>query len=245
MKKIYIGFLFICLCIPVSCQTELSNKQNSEYTIASEGPDISIPIDFNSDKWQALEYSSLPPHKIQFLSNKMFITVFGSASPLIYPMANDPQAITKISIKGHVDQLVQIAKPDQQGKKGFDDFNLRVGLVLLGSTKLSWLKRTVAPKWVRKMFDLAPKNQGIDHIYFLNAVLSPLLLNQKRTHPLSEYIKEEYVWLMDKTGAFSYSKEFQKPQWTGALWVSVDGDDTKSNFQIEIQEIILTAKKKK
>ena len=89
------------------------------------------------------------------------------------------------------------------------------------------------------MYDLAPKNQGIDHIYFLSAVLSPTLLNVQRTHPLSQYIKEHYVWLMNKPGDFSYSYHFQNPKQTVALWISSDGDDTQSEFNLAIKKISL------
>ena len=152
-------------------------------------------------------------------------------------MTENPVFIKEISIQGEVSQLASIKPPEKQGEKNLDDFNLRLGLVLLGDKKPSWLEELLAPKWVKTMFNLAPKDQGIDHIYFLNAVLSPTLLNKTRTHPLSKYIKEHYVWLMNKIGVFSYSHTFQQPKHTGALWIAVDGDDSQSEFILKIQEI--------
>lgn len=247
MKK---QVLILFFCIPLfftACASENSTDAKSpNYTDSSEtqntspAQSISVPISFDSNRWHALSYSSLPSHKISFSPNALLIDVKSSASPLIYPMTNDPKAVTGISIKGHVDRLVNIPDAKKQGEEGWDDFNLRVGLVLLGSNRLNWVQKGFAPDWVKKMFNLAPKEQGIKHIYFLNAVLSPALLNKQRSHPLEkDYLKEHYAWLMDKPGAFSYSQTFNQALLTGALWISVDGDDTKSSFKIKIQEIIL------
>ena len=197
-------------------------------------------MSFDSSKWQSLEFSSIPANVVDFSPQRISIQVNQSASPLIYPMMSEFPSIKKISIKGKVNQLVNVQPVEKQGKPGFDDFNLRLGLVLLGSKRLKWHERLLAAEWVKTLFDLAPENQGVDHIYFLNAVLSKSQQGKKRTHPLSEYIQENNVWLMNKVGDFSYSHTFPSPQKTGALWVSVDGDDTKSKFHLEIKEISFT-----
>ena len=212
---------------------KISNSQNIEKQ---------IPLR-SKEKWYILKYDFLPANHVTFSDNGLSIKVDKSASPLIYPLTKDPILVEKVSIAGHVDKLVSIKNPDQQGQKGFDDFNLRFGLVLLGSKRLSWLKRQLASKWIVEMHNLAPKNQGINHIDFLNAVLSPNRLNSVRTHPLSEHLKERNVWLMDKPGAFSYSHTFSNPQHTIALWISVDGDDTKSSFTLNIKQIKLEKSK--
>lgn len=199
---------------------------------------LNIPL-HKKGKWQILTYSSLPANKIDFSNQGLSIQVDGSASPLIYPLTSNPLKINKISVEGSIDKLLNIKSGGVQGEKGFDDFNLRFGLVLLGPNRLNWLQKKLAPSWVLKMFNLAPKNQGIDHIHFLNAVQSSSLLNHFRTHDLSDYIKERYAWLMNKPGSFSYTYKFDKPQFTGALWISVDGDDTKSSFNLKIQKITL------
>ena len=202
--------------------------------------DVTQSIPFDSDKWHSLTYSSIAANTVTFSSDNISIKVNHSASPLIYPMTEKPLFIKEISIKGEVSQLVNIDPPEKQGEKNLDDFNLRLGLVLLGDKKPSLLEELFAPDWVKKMFELAPKDQGIEHIYFLNAVLSPSLVNKTRSHPLSEYIKEHYAWLMNKIGPFSYSHTFSKPKYTGALWIAVDGDDSQSNFILKIQEITIT-----
>ena len=236
IKLISNKYLFYILLISsLSCANKTTVDIPESPTAQKKG--IVQSISFDSDKWHSLKYSSIPANTVTFSSDNISIIVNRSASPLIYPMTENPIFITEISIKGEVNQLVDIKPPEQQGEKNLDDFNLRLGLVLLGDERLNRFQKLFAPEWVKKMFELAPKDQGIDHIHFLNAVLSPALLNKNRTHPLSEYIKEHYVWLMNTTGTFSYSHTFQKPKHIGALWIAVDGDDSQSEFILKIQEI--------
>ena len=197
-----------------------------------------IPLS-SKGNWYVLKYGSLAENRVVFSNNGLYVRVNKSASPLIYPLTKEPLLVKRISITGHVDKLVSIKNSNKQGQKGFDDFNLRFGLVLLGPNRLNWLAKKAAKKWIIEMYNLAPKNQGIDHIEFLNAVLSPAMLNTARVHPLSKYIKERNVWLMDKPGAFSYSHTFAKPRRVAALWISVDGDDTQSSFTLNAKQIKL------
>ena len=95
-------------------------------------------------------------------------------------MTDSPPSIQTLSIKGTVDQLVNIPSPEKQGEKNWDDFNLRLGLVLLGSHTLKWYQEVLAADWVKEMFKLAPEGQGIDRIYFLNAIIFPISKKQNK-----------------------------------------------------------------
>ena len=252
-SNILILFLTIFSSVLSSCSSKQVEKKTITETTKQtqpspvspgkkmkKGKEFDFVIPFQSSKWHSLKYSSIPANLTHFSSEHISIRVHHSASPLIYAMTDNPLIITGISVQGHVDRLVNIQHSEKQGKDGWDDFNLRLGLVVLGQKRPNWFQRAFAPEWVKVMFNLAPKDQGIDQIYFLNAVLSPRLLQKKRIHPLSQYITEHYVWLMDKSGSFSYSYEFPDPKHTGALWISVDGDDTQSEFHLKIQKIFLT-----
>jgi len=230
-------YIYILLIVHLSCANRTTADAPGPPPATQKEESSTYPIFFDSNKWYSLEYRSIPANTVTFLPDHISIKVSNSASPLIYPMTENPASIKEISIKGEVSQLVNINPPEQQGDKKLDDFNLRLGLVLLGNKKPGWFEKLLAPEWVKKMFELAPKEQGIDYIHFLNAVLSPSLLNTTRTHPLSEYIKEHYVWLMNEIGLFSYSHAFLKPQHTGALWIAADGDNSQSEFILKIQQI--------
>ena len=228
---------------PASQQPEaLASDTSASASTSTTSAGLAPPpekIPFDSDQWHSLSYSSLPANRVDFSSSKILIHVQNSASPLIYPMTQNSKKIKKISIKGHINSLIEFSESETQGQEGFDDFALRLGLVLLGDKRLNYFESLLAPDWVEQMFALAPEDQGIDRILFLTAVSDSQLLNQKRVHPLSEYLYEHYVWLMDQPGDFSYSYTFTTPQNTGALWISADGDDTQSSFQLSITEISL------
>ena len=257
MKYILIPILFL------SCASQKSKPTHSDASISNESvtpsnqqsgtanSDASISskpftssknfvVPLSSEKWYSLEYSSIPENKVTFNSNGIHIQVRSSASPLIYSMSDHPLKIQKISIKGTLSSLLNISSPEKQGEKGLDDFNLRLGLVLLGKLRLSGYQRLFAAAWVKKLFTLAPKDQGIEHIYFLNGVLHPNLVNQTRAHPLSGYIHEHYAWLMDETGSFNYTHTLSHPKDVVALWISSDGDDTASDFDLQIENITLS-----
>ena len=244
MKSLFLAVMFVFTgCFSQNAPKKALTQEQGEIkcgsasSAKSESPLKSETIPLTKNQWHSLSYSSLPANQVKFVSEKILIDVQNSASPLIYPMTQNPKGIKKISIQGHATPLIQVDPAEKQGQEGFDDFALRLGLVLLGDKRLSTLESILAPDWVEKMFTLAPPNQGIDHILFLTAVSSPKVLNQKRIHPLSEYLHECYVWLMNQPGNFSYSYTFKVPQQTGALWISADGDDTQSNFKISINKI--------
>ena len=233
IKCITLGILFLTI---ISCSETPSTKTPAVKTISSQNIEKHIPLNSKGD-WYILKYDSLPANQVNFSDKGLSIKVDKSASPLIYPLTDNPFLIKKVSISGYIDKLVSIKDPDQQGDKGFDDFNLRFGLVLMGSNRLNWFKRKLAPKWVIELYNLAPKNQGIAHVEFLNAILSPHRLNTVRNQ--FKYLHERNLWLMDKPGDFSYSHTFSKPRHTVALWIAVDGDDTKSSFTLNIKQIQL------
>lgn len=250
LHRITILFFFLGLSLSlllVSCgSSSKSKKPEIKTTSPSSAPSDSTPSDSilsvplqSKGQWQVLEYGKIPSNKVSFSSKGLTLNVDNSASPLVYPFAEEPVHVKEVQVEGTLDRLVSINPANKQGQKGFDDFNLRVGLVILGSKTISWAKKAFSPKWVRTLFNLAPKGQGIDHIYFINAVLAPELIGQSRDHPSTEYIKEENAWLMDKTGSFSYSYKLSKSLDVGALWISIDGDDTNSKFNITINKLNL------
>lgn len=192
-----------------------------------------------SANWQNLKFSKIPENKVEFVESAIRVHVNKSASPLIYPMS-EVKKVTGMKIKGKVSQMVPFTKPSLQGEKKLDDAVLRFGMVIPGERKLNWATRLVAADWVKRLHDLAPPNSGIDHILFLKMVQSENLKGLERVHPMSELIRERNEWLMTSPGEFELSADFQTPLDVAALWLSIDGDDTQSQFTVEIEHIELT-----
>jgi len=197
---------------------------------------IALPMQ-QEGNWQLLEYNRLDANQVIFTDQGMTVTVDQSASPIIYPLDN-PQTVTRVTVTGNLSSLLNVPA-ERQGLQGSDDFTLKIGLVVAGDKTLNGLQKLFSAKWIRKLFDLAPEGTGIDKIYFLNAVQYKSLLGQQRQHPLSDLIYENNVWLLDKTGDFTLDYNLPNPQKVIAVWLSIDGDDTRSSYTTTIKSLLL------
>jgi hypothetical protein len=123
---------------------------------------IAIPL--NPENWKQIPYGSLPTHELSS-ENGLKISVKESASALVYQFEK-PLRIEEVEIT-----LTQTGKINYQGRaigeKGGDDFPLRLGFVMTGDKKLSWSQNLIAPKWVKELYKLAPKSQGLDRVSYL------------------------------------------------------------------------------
>ena len=196
---------------------------------------IALPVQYGSD-WQLLKYSRLEANEVSFSRQGMAVKVDQSASPIIYPF-DSPKTVTRVEVSGNLSNLLDL--PSTQGQKGSDDFSLKIGLVISGDKTLNAFQRLFSAKWIRKLFDLAPEGTGVEKIYFLNAVQDESLLGRQRQHPQSELIFENNVWLLDESGDFSLIHDLQDPQQVIAIWLSIDGDDTRSSYTTTIKSLLL------
>jgi hypothetical protein len=135
-------------------------------------------------------------------------------------------------------EIIGSLKPSEDGKFPEDSL-FRMGLVAKGDKRLGWLQKKIAADWVLKLFDLASKDEGLDKIYFFNLDSSVANVGKKRIHPSSDLIHEEIVQSFDgKTPHISFQASFE-PITTLALWLSTDGDQTGSKFEVKIKKITL------
>lgn len=197
---------------------------------------ISLPLNEQTG-WQVLQYSKLPPHRIRFSEAGLEIMVDGSAMPLIYPLTA-PARINGIRVKGRVEGSLRVPAA-RQGEEKFDDYAFRIGLVEPGERTLNFAQRQFAARWVRKLFELAPKGRGISRIHFFNVGTDKSQIGRRRQHPLSELIVEQVVAVPDREGRFDLVHRLEQPLEMIAVWLSSDGDDTGSRFNILIEEIAL------
>ena len=197
-----------------------------------------IPVN-SGQNWQVLKYRKIKPNGVVFDKQGLGLEIKGSASPVIFPLPG-VKKVKRVRVTGQVYGSLKLEDGAQQGKKGFDDYQVRIGLVLKGTQRLNFFQRKLAADWVVKLFELAPKEMGVDHILFLNATHVKAHLGKKREHPLSDLIKEEVVWLIPEDGKFEWSHEFEQSREVLALWLSSDGDDTQSNYKVQFQKIELS-----
>ncbi len=198
---------------------------------------FALPMD-SSQNWQILEFRNIKPHKTEFTTKGLKLKVEASASPIIFPLPQGMK-VSEVQVEGLLSGLLTLKKEIAQGQKGNDDYTLRIGLVVEGKKRLNFAQRMVAASWVKKLFDLAPKDKGVDRIEFLVATQTAEAVGQKRVHPLTDLIQEQVVWSLLKPGAFNLSHKFSEPLPVVAIWLSIDGDDTKSSYEINLSKIQL------
>lgn len=195
-----------------------------------------VPLDQAS--WTVLSYKDLPNHGISY-SDGLTISVESSAGPLIHKFEK-PLRIISIEITAMFSGLIKGAA--KLGAAGSDDFPLRIGLIIAGKKRLSFMQSLIAPEWVKKLYAMAPKGVGIEQIYFFNYIPDGSeAAFTKRTHPSSELIVEQVVGRFNN-GKVEQRIEIEHSDLVLGIWLSVDGDDTKSRFETSIKAISVEAK---
>jgi hypothetical protein len=197
--------------------------------------DMMIPL--NGMQWTALAYNKIAPNDVSFSDSALKVKVRNSAGPLVHKLKQATKVLA-FSISGKVNG----SKIKESGP--FDeDSTLRFGLVGVGKQTLSGPKKWLAADWVKKLYSMAPEGTGIDKIYFFNLTDRDSLLGQVRVHPKSELILENYFAKITSDGSFDLRGKLDVPIETSAIWISIDGDDTKSEFETIISEIKITVMK--
>lgn len=180
--------------------------------------------------WNQLSYSKIPAHEIKVENKELVIQVKASASPLVYVLPK-VQLVSGFQVELVIDGEM---KPQKTGFE--EDSYLRFGLVATGDKKLNAFQKALAPDWIKKLFALSPKGYGLDKIYFFNLAQNQALLNQSRNHPQSELIHEKIVQIR-KNDLSLFEYQLEKPISTAALWLSIDGDDSQSNYTVRIKNL--------
>ncbi|MBI5246246.1 MAG: hypothetical protein HY923_03630 [Elusimicrobia bacterium] len=186
--------------------------------------------------WEKLTYRRIPPNEVVFSPAGIEIGVRASASPLIYPLPA-PRRLSRVRVRlkisGSLKSAVEKGRWDE-------DSQFRLGLVVSGNKRLSGLSKAAAPAWVKRLFSLAPRGGGIDRIVFLMMGRSPSNIGDKRRHPSSDLIEERIAWLSDAKGVrLDLDSAVDPSLLVSALWISVDGDDTGSAYEVLIESIEL------
>jgi hypothetical protein len=197
---------------------------------------FALPLQQMTD-WQLLQYNGIAPNQVSFTQAGMTVEVMGSASPIIYPL-DETRLVRRIAVSGTLNELLKLDTANQ-GLQDNDDFSLKIGLVIAGDKTLNSMQKLFSADWVTRLYELAPEGSGIDSIYFLNAVQAGTRLGQQRQHPMSDLIFENNVWLLDKPGDFEMAYTLDRPRKVIAIWLSIDGDDSGSNYSTLIKSLHL------
>lgn len=168
----------------------------------------------------------------------LVVTVKKSASPLFFKMS-ETKKIKGFKITGEFRGLPKFNDITLQGKKGSDDYPLRIGFVIPGKKTLSGLYKLVAAQWVKRIYGLLPQGAGLDHVEFFNVSQNAAELGIKRTHYSSDLLKENIIAIQKAPGTFSVEHSLKEPIDALAIWISIDGDDTLSDYSVVLSTIEL------
>lgn len=201
-----------------------------------------IPTD-KIDGWKTERFSSIPSNEVMISSKGLLVRVHSSASPLIFPLKSY-EMVTSFKVSGEFLGLPKFSDVTKQGQKGSDDYVLKVGLIVPGKKTLRGFKKFFAPQWVKHLYDQVPEGMGLDHVHFFNISQNPSQVGKTRKHPASDLIEEEFIALVSAPGPFTYTFKLSQPLETAALWLGIDGDDTKSDFAVAISKLELVVESK-
>ena len=198
---------------------------------------IIIPLSTQGN-WKIESYSSIPSNKVSFSQTGLNVKVNKSASPIVYSFDKSLK-IDRFHIEGEFLSLPVFKDVSKVGSKGFDDYPLRIGFVLTGNKRLSFVQRTFAPKWIKNLYADLPQNLGLDYVKFYNVTQNRSQLNQSRIHPFSEILHENFFSYVESKGKFSYDVKFEGSKNISGIWISIDGDDSQSDFEVNINKLEL------
>ncbi len=196
---------------------------------------IALPTQ-SRDQWELEKYRRIPANEVSFSPQGIRIQVRNSASPLMYPLAQTA-TISRFKISGEFFGLPRLTDPGRQGEKGADDYVLRLGLIVPGSKQLGALQRLLAPSWIKNLYEKMPKGMGLEQVLFFNVTQNPAQLNSARVHPGSDLIREEFIEVALKPGPFQIEYSLKSPTSAVAVWISSDGDDTQSSYDVLISKL--------
>ncbi len=196
---------------------------------------IAIPLD-KKDVWTELSFKKIQSNKVEYSPTGIKVSVNNSASPLVYKLDRFYK-ITGFEVDLKVDGDL---KNEPYGKTIEEDSLFRLGLVVEGKQTLSGVKKLFAPDWIKKLFSLAPEGAGLDKIYFFNVGRSTESLSVKRNHPKTDLMVEEIIVVRKKTEpALKIKYQLAIPLNVPALWISIDGDNSKSTYVTTIEKLTL------
>ncbi|MBY0554068.1 hypothetical protein K2P97_06045 [bacterium] len=186
-----------------------------------------IVIPFEKSKWIEINMDKTPPNKVEYKANSINVVVNSSASLLVYKFG-EPTDLSSFEVNMNINGKLNATKDAFE-----EDSYMRFGFVVLGDHQMGTMGKMFAPKWVLQLFELAPEGKGLEKIYFYNMAENKSLIGQERVSPLSKHMLEKVI--SGREPILKYS--LPKPVKTVAIWLNIDGDDTKSKFNTEITGI--------
>ncbi len=186
--------------------------------------------------YHEVKYSKkIKPNQVRLKDHNLEIEVQKSSSALVYKFS-EIKKIKGILVKAKLDGKINYGDKIV-GKKGADDFPLRIGIIEKGDTTLNFFQQVIAADWIIQLNDLGKGFGGVSKIYNL-VFYTEAPEYEKRFHPLSDYFFEVRAASF-KEGSLNERFLLEEEIEALGLWISADGDDTMSDFTLTIEKLEL------
>jgi hypothetical protein len=198
---------------------------------------LAFEIPFSKSNWDIIEYQKIKPNKTSFDGNRAQIKIDHSAGSIIHTLKK-PTTIKNLKLdfshRGNLrSKLIQ-------GNDGFDDYLLRVGIIYEGEKTLNFFERSFAADWLIKVFDKAPKGSGLSQIRFYNVVSDKRIIGKERISPASKYMYEVFKFpSYEDSNSLKIDLDLDTSKKVIAIWLCFDGDDSKSQVEVNLSNLIL------
>ncbi len=193
---------------------------------------LPLPVKESSPQWKIYRYDDLPPNHFEFGPQGLRVGVDKSVSPLVYVF---PQRTTVKGFRLEADFRGLPIRADSK-RDDYDDKALRVGVIVPGRLKPTFLERMIMPKWTNDLIQ-SVSAEGLEKIYYFSLATA----NTKNLSRVvySRFHEEKVVDVLAAPGPYDKTIDFGRSFEAAAVWLSIDGDDTKSSYEVLIKRLDL------
>lgn len=192
------------------------------------------PFDLHSNQHLEITFKRIPANQFNVSENGLRIQVNSSASFMLYPFSRSKN-ITGADFRWRSSRDHLATDRQTEESTAGDDALLRIGLLIAGAE--ASFENPLAPAWTRKVRQALPEPSN--HLLYL-IVGSRHQAGEQWLSPYSDKVTMIAVASQPyKDGWQQASYRFKTAKKVVGLWIMADGDNTRSRFTTELEQLIL------
>lgn len=193
--------------------------------------EIRVPME--QEGWYSVPFKKVKPNEVQFAGDSIEVSVDASASPLVFRL-DGPMPIVGFRVAG-----IYSGQKNKERSRYDDDSILRVGLVGVGKKRLMGVASYLSAAWIKLLYAMTPPESGLDKLYFFSLTNRAQLVGKTNRVLKTDLVQDVVLQKIEDNGEYLFTHTFDEPIEASALWLSVDGEKTRSKFKNTLNEIVL------